>query len=354
MANGKQIYGSAGGGTVSITVPSGVATNTTVTLQDKSGTIARLEDNGGRKNYLINGNFDMWQYGTSQTTSGYGSDDRWTNINDGSTKTHSRVACTDTERALFNASYFSRTVVNSVAGAGNFVGKTQAIENVTLLSGKTITVSFWAKADTNGKKLQLMMAQSFGTGGSPSAKAFNSTPFPIITLTNTLAKYTLTYSVPSIVGKTLGTDGIHTTLTQLYFIFDAGASWNSVATLGQQSGTFDIAQVKIEDGSVATDGWHPYDGEFGGEIQACQRYYEVADSALAGYASVSGGIWGSRQQLKVSKRVTPTLATKGFTQVNCILNAPGNGLHDTFIIQLTASTVGAFTASLQVTASAEL
>ena len=31
----------------------------------------------GFKNYIINGNFDVWQYGTSQTTNGYSSDDRW-------------------------------------------------------------------------------------------------------------------------------------------------------------------------------------------------------------------------------------------------------------------------------------
>jgi len=267
---------------------------------------ANYANTGQRKNYLINGNFDSWQYGTSQTSSAYGSDDRWLNVNSGSTKTHSQVVCTDTERVLFNASKFSRTVVTSVANTNSFVTKTQSIENVTLLAGKTITISFYAKSDTNGKKLQLVIAQLFGTGGSPSTKAFNSTPFPIITLTNTWAKYTLTYSVPLLAGKTLGTDGIHTTSTQLYFIFDAGASWNPSATLGQQSGTFDIAQVKLEDGSVATDGWHPYDGEFGGEVQACQRYYEIIDAIFIGYGIAGSNIGGS-SYYDSKKRVVPSL-----------------------------------------------
>lgn len=278
MANGKQIYGSDGGGIVSITVPSGVTTDTTVTLQDKSGTIARLEDNGGRRNYLINGNFDMWQYATSQTSSGYGSDDRWTNRNDGSTKTHSRVACTDTERALFNASYFSRTIVSSVAGAGNRVNKYQLIEDITKLAGKTITLSFWAKADSS-KNIAIEFVEEFGAGGSPSS-ALLGIGSQLIALTNAWQKKTITVTLPSIVGKTLGTDGAYTTTVGINFWFDAGSNHNSrTASLGQQSGTFDIAQVKIEDGSVATDGWHPYDGEFGGEVQACQRYY----TTLAGY-----------------------------------------------------------------------
>jgi hypothetical protein len=212
-----------------------------------------------RKNYLINGNFDKWDYGTSQTTGGYGSDNRWQNNNSGSTKTHSQVACGDTERALFNAMYFSRTVVSSVAGAGNFVHKLQDIENVNLLSGKTITLSFWAKADAN-KNIAVEFWQNFGTGGSPSASTTTSSQ--LVALTTTWQKKTITVTIPSIVGKTLGTDGVQTTNTGLTFWFDAGSNFTQTSSLGQQSGTFDIAQVKIEDGSVATNGWHPYDGEF--------------------------------------------------------------------------------------------
>jgi len=222
---------------------------------------------GQRKNYLINGNFDMWQYGTSQTTLGYASDDRWLNDNSGSTKTHSQVTCTDTERAFFNASYFSRSVVSSVAGAGNYTIKVQKIENVSCLSGKTVTLSFWAKADTN-RNIAIDFSQAFGTGGTSMLVSLSP---QLISLNTTWQKKTATLTLPTTVGKTLGAN--NTSSTYLWFWFEAGSNYDSRTTsLGHQSGTFDIAQVKLEDGSVATDGWHPYDGEFGGEIQACQRY----------------------------------------------------------------------------------
>jgi hypothetical protein len=247
-----------------------------------------LTDKLGRRNYLINGNFDKWDYATSQTSAGYGSDNRWQNVNNGSTKTHSQVACGDTERALFNAMYFSRTKVTSSSGSSNYVSKWQGIENVNLLTGKTVTLSFWAKADAN-KNIAVEFVQWFGTGGSPSA-AVNGIASQLVALTTTWQKKSITVNIPSISGKTLGSDGVQTTYTGLIFWFDAGSDNNyRTANLGQQSGTFDIAQVKIEDGSVATNGWHPYDGEFGGEVQACARYYESSfmDGVIPGTDNLS-------------------------------------------------------------------
>jgi hypothetical protein len=306
MANGKQTYGSDGGGTVSVTVQSGVTTNTTVTLQDKSGTLARLEDNGGRKNYLINGNFDMWQRGTSQTIAGYYSDDRWYNYNMGSTKTHSRIACTDAERALFNAQSFSRTVVNSVAGAINNTYKDQRIEDVTKLSDKTVTLSFWAKANAS-KNISVEFMQIFGTDGTPSIQN-SAIGVQKFALTTTWQKFTKTVTLPSIVGKTLGTDALHNSFTVARFWFDAGSNFNSrTDNLGQQSGTFDIAQVKLEDGSVATDGWHPYDGEFSNPIS---RYCRLIRLGLYNNSATANTLGGSIS-FQEPMRTIPTISLIG-------------------------------------------
>ena len=220
------------------------------------------------RNRIINGNFDIWQRGTSQTSTGYGSDDRWKNEHNGSTKTHSQQAFTLGQTAVpGNPKYFSRTAVTSVAGASNFVSKAQVIESVQTFAGETITLSFWAKADAS-KNVAVEFVQYFGSGGSPSASVTGITT--TVALTSSWSKQTITVTLPSISGKTLGSnndDGL-----VIYFWLDAGSSFNArTNSLGQQSGTFDIAQVQLEVGSKASAfERRPY----GMELQLCQRYYQ--------------------------------------------------------------------------------
>lgn len=304
------------------------------------------------KNYIMNGGFDYWNYATTQITSGYGSDDRWTNLHSGSTKTHSLVNATDTERALFNSSKFSRTIVTSVAGVGNFVSKQQYIENVTKLGGKTVTLSFWAKADSN-KNIGFKMSQVFGTGGTPSA----SIDFAgqLIGLTSIWQKKSITIIIPSIVGKTLGTDGAHTSHTDIKFGFDIGSTLSSgYGEAIQQSGTFDIAEVKLEVGSVATP-WSPYEGEFGGEVQACQRY--LPSAIVSGYL-YSGQCFSATSgfviiPFTVSSRVPPTGMTYTGTLTCTLANGTVHGSGVSFMLaSLTAARVSAVGATALVSGNA--
>jgi hypothetical protein len=322
-SNGTMVFGNVLGGSVTIVPTNNTSTNYTLTIPNVSGSMA-MGESIGRRNYIINGNFDKWDYGTSQTATAYGSDNRWNNSNTGSTKTSSQQICGDAERALFNAMYFSRTVVSSVAGAGNNIQKWQLIENVNLLAGKTVTLSFWAKADAS-KNIAIDFGQIFGTGGSPSATVAGIGS-QLVALTTTWQKKTITVALPSIVGKTLGTDGVQTTCTYIDFWFDAGSNFASrTANLVQQSGTFDIAQVKVEDGSVATNGWHPYDGEFGGEVAACARYYyrikaitgrsSPYDNEASGATGITvngqAGAYRLTDQHPVEMRATPSVSYSG-------------------------------------------
>ena len=307
--------------------------------------------NKKRKNYLINGNFQFWDYATSQTTTGYGSDNRWVNINSVSTKTHSRMISGDIERALFESPFYSRTVVSNVAGVNSEVRKIQHIEDVTKLAGKTVTLSFWAKADS-AKNIAVEFYQSFGTGGTPSSLVF---VIPTtISLTTVWKKYSVTLTVPSIIGKILGTDGVHTTFLGVSIWFNAGSNYASrTNNLGQQSGTFDIAEVKLEDGSTATDGWAPYDGEWGSEAIARMRYHQVI--TFNGYVVIcpihnhaSGTSGGCSIGINTPMRLAPSLSASWLTLQ---VLAPNGGAYNVSSVGIYNSYVDDVNLSFVVVAS---
>lgn len=222
------------------------------------------------KNKIINGNFDIWQRGTSSNVNSYLAD-RWQNEVVGTTFTASRQAFTLGQTSVPNEpSFFHRTVVSSVAGVSNYCLLRQPIESVRTLAGKTATLSFWAKADSS-KNIAVEFIQTSGSGGSPSGGSTGATNGLTRTfaLTSSWQKFTTTVSIPSISGYTLGTNNDDHIRVQ--FWFDAGTNFNSrTNSLGQQSGTFDIAQVQLEEGNVAT----PFEVRPQGlELSLCQRYF---------------------------------------------------------------------------------
>lgn len=259
-----------------------------------------------RHNYIVDGAFDFWYEGTSQTTSGYGSDTMWSNSNMGSAKTHSRQSFavgSSFPDGVMCPSYFSRTVVSSVAGVGNSCSKNQRIESVNALAGKRVAISFYAKADST-KNISIELAQVFGDGGSPSANV-TGIGAQKIELSAAWTKYSILVDIPSISGKVIGTNANDSTF--ITFWFDAGSNLNArTDSLGQQSGTFDLALVKLEEGEVAT----PYVRDVGYELQRVQRYYFVGQADESGYI-LSGWTLMGTLPLAVGMRSTPTTSLSG-------------------------------------------
>lgn len=266
-------------------------------------------------NFIINGNFDFWQRNTTfavSTTNTYTAD-RFACLMTGSTSTVARQATALTES--FRANYFLRSAVTSSAGVSNFNLMTQKIENVVRLGGKQVTLSFWAKADST-RNMSIEFVQNFGTGGSPSADV-NAQGVTKVALTTSWQQFTVTVTLASISGKVLGTD-LNSSYTAVNFWLDAGANFNArTSSLGQQSGTFDIAQVKLELGSNAT-AFVLAGKTISGELAACQRYYEKTynTDVVPGTATVNGrassmkvttGEWSHMiYEFAVAKRTTPT------------------------------------------------
>ena len=286
---------------------------------------------GGFRNRLLNGDFNVWQRGTSQTSSGYGSDDRWINFHSGSTKTHSLQAFTLGQTDVpGEPEGFSRTVVSSVAGAANLVVKTQRIEGVRTFAGQTVTLSFWAKADAN-RPIALEFSQNFGTGGTPSASVF-SIGMQKFSLTTAWQKFTATVAIPSISGKTLGTDS---DFLEMAFWYDAGSDWDArTDSLGQQSGTFDIARVQLEASSVAT----PFEPRpFSVEFSLCQRYYQSAPFGILYGAYATDAYAQIQIGFPTLMRFAPTVALTTLFNAGVATVAAVATSNQTLLIRATAS-----------------
>ena len=223
---------------------------------------------GGRRNLIINGGFDVWQRGTSGT-SGYVAD-RWTtgNVN-GTTTAISQQSFTIGQTDVpGEPQYYHRTVVTSASASNSLSIFEQRVEDVRTGAGQEVTLSFYAKADSS-KNMSLEMIQNFGSGGSSDVNTLGVQKF---SLTSSWQKFTKTVTLPSISGKTIGSSSY----LACNFWMDAGSSFNSrTDSLGNQSGTFDIALMQLELGNVATSFEHRSYGE---ELVLCQRYYQYYDA----------------------------------------------------------------------------
>jgi len=239
---------SSGVASISISQPIGDYTLLGIADSDESGEMVRVSDLRAYEigttepfveNMALNGTFDLWEYAITQTSSGYGSDNRFKNLNTGSTKVHSMQDFTPGQTDVpGNPKHFSRTVVTSVAGSANRVFKKTRLLDISRFAGKQIAVIFYAKADSS-KDISLSYSKVYGDGGTAGDYAVE---IETIALTATWAKYKAFFDVPNNAGKTLGDLSYFT----LDIYFDAGSDFDSVTnTLGQQSGTFDIAEYQV-------------------------------------------------------------------------------------------------------------
>jgi hypothetical protein len=329
------------------------ATNPAIVLAANGSATANVSsiNNGplaGMRNAIINGNFDIWQRGTSHSTNGYGSADRWSNSIGGYSCTMSRQPFTLGQTDVpGEPTYFCRMAVTSIAGAASFSVLNQNIEDVRTFAGQQITVSFWAKADA-AKPIAVEFIQKFGFGGSPSSEV-NAIGVTKITLSTAWQKVTVTATIPSLSGKTLGTNGDSAFTLNIWF--DAGSDYNSrTDSLGQQSGTFDIAQVQVEPGPVAT----PFERRpIGTELALCQRYYAIVDTYMAGYTA--NGVTNSYSiPLSTQMRAAPTItvgATENTNTTGATVASGGNGHVRHVSVGVGA---GGFISSAVATLSAEL
>ena len=234
------------------------------------------------KNRIINGDFRINQRGfTSSTSQGYGFD-RWRSTTSGGTVTYSAQTFTagTAPVAGYEGTNFARMLTASQSAAGDYAIFLQPMEDCRLFAGQTITVSFWAKAASGTPKVAVEFVQNFGSGGSADVNTYAGQ----VTLSTSWARYSVTGTVPSISGKTIGAGSS----LSAYMWSSAGSTYNSrTGSIGIQNNTVDYWGVQIEAGSVAT-AFQTATGTIQGELAACQRYYYRL-SAAAGYPAMPFG-----------------------------------------------------------------
>jgi hypothetical protein len=264
------------------------------------------------RNLLHNSMFNIAQRTGPWTTPSSYTSDRWAIWFQGGALSASRVALADADRAAIGdeaAAFAMQYVVTGGAVTTDVAETFQGIEDVRRLSGKTVALSFWAKAASGTPKLGMSLDQSFGTGGSPSAKVAGVGQS--VTLSPTWARYSLTFTLASASGKTLGTNSDSCTYLNVWF--SGGAGFNTATgTVGVQSGTFTIWGVQLEIGAAATPLEKP---EPRYDLANCQRFYQVgmAQSAFCSSGPVTATILFP---FGVTMRAVPTMTANFTTQIN--------------------------------------
>jgi hypothetical protein len=286
----------------------------------------------GRRNWLINGSFQVSQRGVFTTASTYTSStyyvDRWKGGVSGSlTKQHKL------NQTLPNGQITNSFRVTATGGA--YASIQQYVEDYSVFSGQLVTFSFWAKTNKVGCSASLYTI---------------ATQFDVVS--GIVADEQWHYYKGTALVPTGGT-----------------AMRPEVWTgTGSSSGDYlELAQVQLELGNVATPFEHRSYGE---ELALCQRYYERFISndnnrPLANYwAAGHANLW---IPFKVEKRAAPTVsATTGsiyngsWVNMTAIQATPTGSTGDSdgvsFMVQSSGGSAGyaAFVRDFTATFNAEL
>jgi hypothetical protein len=248
------------------------------------------------KNKIINGDFGIWQRGTS----GFGlgaafNADRFAFYRDGSGATEAITQQTFTPGtapvAGYEGQYFWRYAATVAGTGGTERSLYTKLEDVRTFAGQTVNLSFWAKADAT-RTITLNLKQNFGSGGSTEV----TTSLTSQSATTSWARYSVSVTLPSISGKTIGTSS--------FLQLTVGFPVNVVETI-------DLWGFQLEAGSTLTS-FQTATGSVQGELAACQRYLPAFSGA--NFLEYIGYAYGTNTSLytlpfNTAARVIPTGVT---------------------------------------------
>ena len=275
------------------------ASTAAITVNNSDGTCtANITNNLSNRNLIINGAMQVAQRGTSSTTSGYGSVDRFrvfvTGVDENPTQAQADVVAGTTPYTSGFRKCLKVTNGNQTSGAGasDYLIIRQIIE------AQDIANSGWNYTDSNSKiTLQFWVKSSVAQNFYGRLQTRDGTTYSYPFETGSLSADTWTKITKTIVGNsnlTFNNDngaGLNVEVVPFYGTdFTASPSLNTWAAHSSSSrtpdytstwyttndATFEITGVQLEVGSVATDFEHR---SFAQEFDLCRRYYERWDGA---------------------------------------------------------------------------
>jgi hypothetical protein len=298
------------GDIVEVICPLQIATTDTYTQSAVNNAFQANTNNfAAGKNHLINGDFSVNQRAfTSTTSSGAYGFDRWYVAASDGTTTYSSQNFTAGAAPVagYESATFARIVSTGQTSTSAYSALSQKIEDVRTLANQNATISFWAKASSGTPKVAVELVQSFGSGGSPSSDVLIYVGQS--TLSTSWARYSITVSVPSLSGKTVGSTA-NTSFLGLNLFTSAGSALASrTGSLGIQSTTIDTWGVQVEAGSTAT-AFQTATGTIQGELAACQRYYIRWANSAVGNATIGMGLASNTTAANINITYPVTMRT---------------------------------------------
>ena len=248
----------------------------TLVADSSASTGLRWTATPSASNPVLNSAFQVWQRGTSSTATGYGSADRWYQARGAATASWSQVT-TGLPTGLQYGIKVQRTAGQT---SSDGISISQVFETVNSIpfAGKTVTLSFYAKAGANYSPTSSALAVRgyTGTGTDQAAGNFGGwTGYaePIsgsATLTTSYQRFSFTGTIASTA----------TQFGMVFYLFGSG-------TAGADD-SFSITGVQLDIGNVALP-FRTNGGTIQGELAACQRYYQrISNTPGNGYFGITG------------------------------------------------------------------
>ena len=301
-----------------------------IALASDGTCIANITNNLSNRRLTINGAMTISQRGTTSTTSGYGSVDRFRVQHDGTdeapTQSQVDVASGTTPYTSGFRKALRITNGNQTSGAGatdaihyEYYAEAQDIANSGwnyTSASSFITLQFWIKSSV----AQNFQGRIRTRQGTSQNYAFETGSLSADTWTK------ITKTIPGNSNLQFDNDTAKNFQIDIYAFYGTDRTDNSVSldtwaayALGTQTkdntstwyttndATLEITGVQLEVGSVATDFEHR---SYAQELQLCKRYYQkIISSGLYGFMATyhtSSRVQGTIN-LPVEMRTTPTL-----------------------------------------------